>query len=136
MPEPYKSMARNALFDRYQYLRHMYTCLFEASQTGQTCFDPILFHNAFDDESFNANQTEHSFIVGDALKVSPVLAPGISSFKSYFPKGRWVSMKNYADVVDSNENGKGAYKVLQAPNDTVNVHLKPGSLVFIQNNKD
>jgi maltase-glucoamylase len=34
MPEPFKSMARNALFDRYQYLRHMYTCLFEASQTG------------------------------------------------------------------------------------------------------
>jgi alpha-glucosidase (family GH31 glycosyl hydrolase) len=32
--EPYQSWARNALIDRLQYVRHIYTCLFEASQSG------------------------------------------------------------------------------------------------------
>jgi len=36
--------ARNAIHDRYQWLRHMYTCLFEAYDHGETCFDPLLFH--------------------------------------------------------------------------------------------
>lgn len=43
-------------------------------------------------------------MVGGAIKVSPVLeknADGIKTFKSYFPKGKWVSLNNYAAIVDS-----------------------------------
>lgn len=31
LTEPYQSWARNALFDRLQYSRQIYTCMFEAS---------------------------------------------------------------------------------------------------------
>lgn len=30
LAEPFLNSARNSIFDRYQYLRHMYTCLFES----------------------------------------------------------------------------------------------------------
>ena len=45
----------------------MYGCLFEASQNGRTCFDPLFYHFGFP-----MDDIEKSFIVGDAIKVSPV----------------------------------------------------------------
>lgn len=70
----YSKWVKDAMTQRYMYLRHMYTCLFEASQTGQTCFDPLLFHYPDDDEVYN--NIENTFIVGDALKIAPVLEKG------------------------------------------------------------
>ena len=52
-------------------MRFIYTCLFRASQEGRTCFDPLLFHFPEVDQVYQ--DIEHTFIVGDALKVSPVL---------------------------------------------------------------
>lgn len=37
------------MYDRYQYLRLMYTCMFEASKFGTTCFDPLFYHFPEDD---------------------------------------------------------------------------------------
>ena len=71
LKEPYQTWARNALYDRLQYSRHMYTCLFQASVTGQSCFDPLMFHWPEDRETFK--DPEHSFMVGESLKVTPVL---------------------------------------------------------------
>ena len=69
MSDKFKTIAGDAIVDRYQYLRHMYTCLFEASTSGRTCFDPLLFHYPEDNEVYM--NIEHTFLVGDALKVSP-----------------------------------------------------------------
>ena len=51
----------------------MYTCQFKVHKEGGTCFDPLMFHYPHDNNVFNVNDTEHSFIVGDALKITPVL---------------------------------------------------------------
>lgn len=40
------------MHDRMQYLRLMYTCLFEASEFGGSCFDPIFFHYPMDLASY------------------------------------------------------------------------------------
>lgn len=64
-------MAISAIKDRYAYIRFLYTCLFEASQYGKTCYDPLLFHYPELDRVYD--DTENAFIVGDAIKVSPVL---------------------------------------------------------------
>jgi len=37
----YLSITKRAMHDRYQILRHMYTCMFEVSKYGGTCFDPL-----------------------------------------------------------------------------------------------
>jgi alpha-glucosidase (family GH31 glycosyl hydrolase) len=49
MSDSAETKAKAAILDRYQYLRHMYTCLADASMSGKTCFDPLLFHYPEDD---------------------------------------------------------------------------------------
>jgi alpha-glucosidase (family GH31 glycosyl hydrolase) len=118
--------------DRMQYLRFMYTCLFEASQWGGSCFDPIYFHHSLDlksmEDTTGANDT---FIFGSAVKVSPIvrhLADNEKTFKSHFPKGRWLNLANW-NVVETKTDGEVD---LDATQETVNVHLRPGSIIPIQ----
>ena len=49
----------------------MYTCLYEATSWGGSCFDPLLYYFPEDDEVYK--DISSSFMVGGALKVSPVL---------------------------------------------------------------
>lgn len=134
MPEPYKTWAKNALFDRLQYVRHMYTCLFEASTEGGTCFDPLFYYYPELDEAFN--NIESTIIVAGTFKVSPVLELGVATYKSYFPNGAWVSMKNFGDVTTVINPSGGDWVTLNAPNDTVNVHLRPGKIATFQDNRN
>ena len=77
-------MARETYFARYQYLRLMYTCLFEAHDYAHTCYDPLFFHFPLDENTFT--NIEESILVGNALKVSPILVPGVTdTYASYFP---------------------------------------------------
>ena len=77
----------------------MYTCLWEVGDFGGTCFDPLFFHYPYDENTYE--NTEESFIVADALKVSPILEPGVTqTYTSYFPKGKWVSMTDFSDVIE------------------------------------
>ena len=49
----------------------MYTCIFEVSQWGGSCFDPLLYHYPYDDNVFK--NTEETFIVGGgAVLVAPI----------------------------------------------------------------
>ena len=83
------------MFDRYQYLRHMYTCLYESMMDGGSCFDPLFYHYPEDDNLYK--EIESSFLIANALKISPVLNPGVfDTFPSYFPKGKWVSMADFS----------------------------------------
>lgn len=80
----------------------MYTCLFEVNQNGGSCIDPLFYYYPDDDNLYD--DTTSSFMVGGAIKVSPVLEKiedGVKSYKSYFPKGKWVSLNNFASVIDS-----------------------------------
>lgn len=99
MPEPYKTMAKNALFDRLQYIRHVYSCMFQVTFEGGTCFDPLFYHYPKVDAAFE--DIEHTFIVAGAFKVSPVLELGNPTFSSFFPNGDWVSMKNFGNIVSA-----------------------------------
>jgi alpha-glucosidase (family GH31 glycosyl hydrolase) len=98
-------------------MRLLYTCLFETKWFGNTCFDPLFYYYPYDDKTFE--NIEESFIFGGALKVSPILQAGVSgTYSSYFPKGKWVSL-----II----TGPGVVEL--QPHSTVNVHLRPGSLI-------
>jgi len=60
-----------------------------------------MFHYPDLDEVFN--RTEHSFIVGDAIKVTPVLTPKAEYVESYFPMGNWTNLRDYK-VVEAKTN--------------------------------
>lgn len=128
----YKDWARDSIRDRYRYLRQLYTCLYEISEDGGSCIDPLFYHFPADENTYhNVSQT---FMFGNNIKVSPVLeelGPDAVSFKSYFPKGTWVSLTDYSSIVES----KGEMIELSATKSTVHSHAKPGSVVIVQNNK-
>jgi hypothetical protein len=56
---------------------------------------------------------------------------GSTTFKSYFPKGFWVNMADFSEIIEGNDD----YKDLNV-RDTVNVHLAPGAVIPWQNNSD
>jgi alpha-glucosidase (family GH31 glycosyl hydrolase) len=110
----------------------MYTCLFEVSQWGGSCIDPLFYYYPLDDNLFT--NVEQTFMVGGALKVSPILEAGVTdTFTSYFPAGVWVNMADFSEIIDTTLGGSNV--TLQARN-TVNAHLAPGAMVAIQNNTD
>lgn len=112
---------------RFQYLRLLYTCLFESKWFGNTCFDPLFYYFPTDDTTFQ--NIEESFIIAGALKVSPILKQGVAStFGSYFPAGKWVSLRDFSEII------QGPAVAQLKPHPTVNVHLKPGSLIPFQDN--
>lgn len=115
--------------DRMQYLRFMYTCLFEASQFGGSCFDPVYFHYPTDQKSREeVHGTNDTFIFGGAVKVSPLVTPaakGSKTFKSYFPKGRWLNLA----TLETKEVTLDGAQIDLTVQPTVNVHLRPGSII-------
>ena len=98
----------------------------------------MLFHFPTDEETFS--NIEHSFIFANALKITPILDYNTSTsdtVKSYFPKGSWVNMNNYSDIVVS-EGGADGWKDLandQSENSMINSHLMPGGMVIKQEGK-
>lgn len=96
-----------------------------------------MFHYPTDDETFDIKSTEHSFIFANALKVTPVLDEATSdgdTVSSYFPKGTWVSMNNYSDIItsDGGQDGWIDLKVSWNESDKINTHLMPGAIVTKQ----
>ena len=133
LKDPYKTWAKNAIHARYNYVRLLYSCLYSANTTGGTCFDPLLLHYPQDDEVFKPDQTEHSFIFADAIKVTPVLQAGVTEVPSYFPQedAPWVNLNDLTKSVDSSAGGKWVNLTTDPtdPNDRINAHLRPGKLI-------
>lgn len=90
----------------------------------------MFFHYPDVDAAFD--DIESTFMVGGALKVSPVLqAQGNDTeFDVFFPKGEWVNMTdgNYSSQIHVNET-EGKMVSLPLNTSTVHVHLRPGGLV-------
>jgi len=122
--------------DRYRFLSFVYGCLFEASESGQTCFDPLFYHYR---GALRGGQPftdiEQNVIVGNAVKIAPALKfARDGQTEAFFPKGRWVSLLDLADV-----------RVVTAPEgemlkldrtDYMPRHLMPGKMVPITDNSN
>lgn len=124
----------STMHDRMQYLRLMYTCLFETSDSGGTCLDPLQFRYPIPDAAWTSASLPdftNSYLFAGSLLVSPIMnaTAGATTFQAYFPKGSWVNMANFSDVVQGND----AMTTLNVQ-DTVNAHLAPGTMIPYQNN--
>jgi alpha-glucosidase len=82
-----ESIARAALERRYRLLPYLYAAFLRASETGEPVQRPLVFD--FQDDPFAAS-ADDEFLLGEALLVAPVLAPGRMERKVYFPAGRWI----------------------------------------------
>jgi len=92
-------MVKASLLERLRNSRQLYTCLFEAQDSGETCFDPVFFHFPTDENA--AKHTERSFVFANALMVTPVVEAGAETAKAYVPAGDFVNMKDYTVVTST-----------------------------------
>lgn len=68
---------------RYRLLPYIYTAASEVSREGSTLMRPLLFDFADDAEALK-HETEYMF--GRSILVNPVLAPSVTTYKTYLPK--------------------------------------------------
>jgi len=122
----YEDWAKKAIIDRFGYIRHIYTCLYTASINGTSCIDPLMFHFPDLDEVFN--RTEHSFIVGDAIKVTPVLEKSSTYVESFFPVGNWTNLRDY-EVVTANKSEWKNISTGYTVGPGLPIHLRPGYMI-------
>ena len=132
----YKEGARKAILQRYSFLRYYYTQLFEISKWGGTLVRPLFFE--FPDDKNVYQGYESSFMIGSALKATPVMAPANETkdkVSSYFPaKSRFISLNDFKTVVNGGESG--VRPTLDASWDYSIVHMRDGSIIPYQNTSD
>lgn len=106
-------------------MRLLYTCLFEVSKNGGTCFDPQFYY--FPNDTNTYNEIESTFIFAGAIKVTPSLTDTTATTTpSYFPaaKGKWAALHNLGQLID----GNGVVN-LDITTQSVNAHLMPGRVI-------
>lgn len=79
-------------------------------------------------------EIESTFMVGDAIKVSPVLEKknDETRFKAWFPKGDWLNMNDLKTLTVK----ESSMVDLPFPEDNVHAHLRPGYIVPVQSEID
>jgi len=126
---------QQAMSQRLPFTRYIYSQMFAANYTGGTVTYPLFFDSPHDDETFN--NVESTYMLGDSLKISPVLDSNSSAnsteFSSYFPQGIWRDVYNYSNVI--NASAGGAYFNLTRKYGETQVHLRPGKVLPLQPNE-
>lgn len=102
----------------------MYTLLHEAHMTGAPVARALFFVFPEDPTTYDVSD---QFLLGDAILVSPVVSEGQTSVNAYIPKGNWWNLFNWSPI-----HSNGSYYKLDAPWDTINVHVRSGFILPMQ----
>ncbi|KAK3095309.1 hypothetical protein FSP39_013062 [Pinctada imbricata] len=100
-------IVKQALLTRYTLLPYYYTVFKDAHISGTTVMRSLLFEFPEDKNTWNIDK---QFLIGGSLLISPVLEEG--------------------SEIKEDESGK--YSTLSASLDTINVHLRGGSILPVQ----
>src|SRR3569833_2778006 len=103
--------------------------MYKNYREGGALVYPLFFDYPNDQESYK--NSECTFMLGDAIKVSPVLDKNVNGLYSvYFPEGYWADLNQYNTSV----NSKGGYYKLNQSYAFTNIHLKSGKIIPFQQN--
>nr|XP_056710819.1 lysosomal alpha-glucosidase [Euleptes europaea] len=115
---------RKALLLRYSLLPYLYTLFHKAHSAGETVARPLYLEFPEDPNTWNIDR---QLMWGAALLITPVLEAGKTKVSGYFPLGTW-----YNPMAGSTIHSKGQWILLPAPLDTINVHIRAGYILPLQ----
>lgn len=118
--EPYKSIARNLIRERYKLLPYNYSLAYQQTAFGQPLIRPLFYYGLTDT---NLLYAKDEYMWGDAFLVAPVLQPGALERKIYLPAGEW-----YSAQTNRIENG-GKWITENVTIENMPVFVKAGSFV-------
>eukprot|EP01034_Spumella_vulgaris_P029295 gene29295-36320_t len=119
--------AKNALGMRYQLLPFFYTLFYNAHTVGDTVARALWMNFPSD---ATALTIDRQFMLGNAILVSAVLEQGATHVDAYFPQGFWYNFAERTLAVDA--SAAGVWKTLSTPLTSVNVHIRGGSVLPLQ----
>lgn len=117
-------VARNFIGLRYQLLPHLYSLMYEATQSGMPPVRSLVFDYFSEWKIFTA-PFENQFLLGAHLMVCPV-ASDIAIAKVYLPKGTWYSFLNDAEYAGETEH------LVEVSRDTIPIFVKAGGIIPMQ----
>ena len=129
-------LAYAALGDRLKLSRYLYTQMYLSHANGGSLVKPLFFDYPTDDQCFTQFAQESTFMLGDSVKVSPLLEnkQDGDTYQAYFPAGAWVDIYNTSNVIQSTD---GIVANLPVYSTQTNIHQKSGTIMpFLYNNKN
>ncbi|XP_051007616.1 maltase-glucoamylase [Acomys russatus] len=117
----FEDISRSVLQTRYTLLPYLYTLMYQAHMDGSTVVRPLLHEFVSDRDTWNIDR---QFLLGPAFLVSPVLEPKARTVSAYFPSARWYDYYTGVDI-----NARGQRKILQAPLEHINLHVRGGYIL-------
>jgi len=131
--EPYTTkllceVSRKVLNMRYELIPYWYTLFYYANAKGEPVVRSLWMEFPEDDDTLTI---EDQFFVGSGLMITPVLEPDEITVTAYIPEGcelyNWTTGKKLNDLEKS-----GNYYILNAPIDTIPVHIRAGVIIPTQ----
>jgi alpha-glucosidase (family GH31 glycosyl hydrolase) len=115
-----EEICRDYIRFRYQLLPYLYTLARENHDTGMPLVRPLFFADPEDPALYDNSA---SYLLGDALLVSPVVQAGQTTKDVYLPSGSWVYLW------DDRLYGGGGMVTVSTPLETMPVFVKRGSII-------
>lgn len=103
---------------------------------GGSLVKPLFFDFPMDDGSFSEDVQQTTFMLGDSVKVSPLLGnkKDGETFTSYFPQGVWVNLYQPSQIINAFQ---GINFTLNVDSTQTNIHQKSGTIIpYLNNNKN
>jgi oligosaccharide 4-alpha-D-glucosyltransferase len=86
--EPYKSLAKQAIIERYKMLPYNYTLAYRHTKYAEPLVKPLLFNYSTDT---TAIKIEDEYLYGDNILVAPVTSSKQILKNIYLPAGNWYN---------------------------------------------
>lgn len=123
------NLIRDALLRRYRYLPYMYTLFADAHESGVPVVRPLAVEFPSDT---TGQETEHQYMLGAALMVSPVVHDGAISKRVYFPNATWYDAVSGQQLVDPSVPVASRTIGLLTPLHALQLHVRGGYIVPTQ----
>ncbi|KAM9076996.1 LOW QUALITY PROTEIN: putative maltase-glucoamylase 2 [Megaptera novaeangliae] len=116
----FEMFSRKVLQTRYTLLPYLYTLMHKAHVEGSAVV-PLLHEFTEDRTTWDI---DHQFMLGPAILISPMLENNTFQVYAYFPRAHW-----YDYSMESGNESAGEWKLLEAPLDHMNLHIRGGYIV-------